>query len=122
MRVYEYTKTAARGSSPLVRFFRCRRLGQTPPARRRLLVRARFSRQQAASGERFNAQAMTAAHESLQFGTKVRVVNEKTGRSVVVRINDRGPYAHGRIIDLAQAPARALGILGTSYVSLHSGG
>ncbi|MFL5315510.1 MAG: septal ring lytic transglycosylase RlpA family protein [Microvirga sp.] len=81
-----------------------------------------FHGRKTASGERFNAQAMTAAHKSLPFGTKVRVVNETTGRSVVVRINDRGPYAHGRIIDLAQAPARALGIIGTSYVSLHTGG
>jgi rare lipoprotein A len=79
-----------------------------------------FHGRKTASGERFNTHAMTAAHKSLPFGTKVRVVNEKTGRSVVVRINDRGPYAHGRIIDLAQAPARALGILGTAYVSLHT--
>src|SRR5215204_5717662 len=66
-----------------------------------------FHGRKTASGERFNTHAMTAAHKSLPFGTRVRVVNEKTGRSVVVRINDRGPYAHGRIIDLAQAPARA---------------
>ena len=80
-----------------------------------------FHGRKTANGERFNTHAMTAAHKSLPFGTKVRVVHEKTGRSVVVRINDRGPYAHGRIIDLAQAPARALGITGTAYVSLHTG-
>jgi rare lipoprotein A len=80
-----------------------------------------FHGRKTASGERFNTHAMTAAHKSLPFGTQVRVVNEKTGRSVVVRINDRGPYAHGRVIDLAQAPARALGITGTAYVSLHTG-
>ena len=80
-----------------------------------------FHGRKTANGERFNTHAMTAAHKSLPFGTKVRVVHEKSGRSVVVRINDRGPYAHGRIIDLAQAPARALGITGTAYVSLHTG-
>jgi rare lipoprotein A len=81
-----------------------------------------FHGRKTASGERFNQHAMTAAHRSLPFGTKVRVVNERTGRSVVVRINDRGPFHGGRIIDLAQAPARALGISGTAYVSLRAGG
>ncbi|HKG76989.1 MAG TPA: septal ring lytic transglycosylase RlpA family protein [Beijerinckiaceae bacterium] len=78
-----------------------------------------FHGRKTANGERFNTHAMTAAHRSLPFGTRVRVVNERTGRSVVVRINDRGPFHGGRIIDLAQAPARALGITGTAYVSLH---
>jgi rare lipoprotein A len=81
-----------------------------------------FHGRKTASGERFNANAMTAAHRSLPFGTKVRVVSERTGRSVTVRINDRGPFHGGRIIDLAAAPARALGIAGTTYVSLHTGG
>ncbi|HEX8165936.1 MAG TPA: septal ring lytic transglycosylase RlpA family protein [Beijerinckiaceae bacterium] len=81
-----------------------------------------FHGKKTASGERFNPNAMTAAHRSLPFGTRVRVVNERTGRSVTVRINDRGPFHGGRIIDLAQAPARALGIAGTTYVSLHTGG
>jgi rare lipoprotein A len=63
---------------------------------------------------------MTAAHRSLPFGSRVRVVNEATGDSVVVRINDRGPYAHNRVIDLARSPARALGLTssGTAFVSL----
>ena len=81
-----------------------------------------FHGRKTASGERFNANAMTAAHRTLPFGTKVRVVNERTGRSVTVRINDRGPFHGGRIIDLAAAPARALGVAGTTYVSLHTGG
>ncbi len=81
-----------------------------------------FHGRKTASGERFDTHAMTAAHKTLAFGTRVRVVNERTGRSVVVRINDRGPYAHGRVIDLAQAPARAIGMSGISYVSLHIGG
>lgn len=72
-----------------------------------------------ASGERFNPNGMTAAHRSLPFGTRVRVENARTGRSVVVRINDRGPFVRGRIIDLSRGSARALGMGGTSYVSLH---
>jgi rare lipoprotein A len=63
---------------------------------------------------------MTAAHRSLPFGTRVRVVHEPSGRSVVVRINDRGPYSGGRIIDLARGPAQALGLTstGTAVVAL----
>ena len=71
-----------------------------------------------ASGERFNPNGMTAAHRSLPFGTRVRVSDNRTGRSVVVRINDRGPFVHGRIIDLSRGSARALGMGGTTYVSL----
>ena len=71
-----------------------------------------------ANGERFNPNGMTAAHRTLPFGTMVRVENRTTGRSVVVRINDRGPFVHGRIIDLSRGSARALGMGGTSYVSL----
>lgn len=80
-----------------------------------------FHGRRTASGERFNSSDMTAAHPSLPFGTRLRVVNESNGRSVVVRINDRGPYAHRRIIDLAKGPAQALGLTstGVGYVSLH---
>ena len=56
-----------------------------------------------ANGERFDQRAMTAAHKSLPFGTRVRVVNVRNGRSVMVRINDRGPFVRGRIIDLSYA-------------------
>jgi rare lipoprotein A (peptidoglycan hydrolase) len=63
-----------------------------------------------ASGERFNMYQMTAAHRSLPLGTVVRVTNLATGKSVKVRINDRGPYYKGRVIDLSAAAARALGI------------
>ena len=73
-----------------------------------------------ASGERFSGNAMTAAHRSLPFGTRVKVVDERTGRSVVVRINDRGPYRRGAIIDLSRASARALGVSGTARVTLVS--
>jgi rare lipoprotein A len=65
-----------------------------------------------ASGEKFDMNAMTAAHPTLPFGTRVLVRNPSNGRSVIVRINDRGPYTGGRIIDLSFAAARALGIVG----------
>lgn len=72
-----------------------------------------------ANGEAFNPNGMTAAHRSLPFGTRLRVVNEKTGRSVVVRINDRGPFIGGRIIDLARGAARQLGMGGVATVALY---
>lgn len=77
-----------------------------------------FQGRKTASGETFNTNDMTAAHRTLPFGTKVKVVNKKTGKSVVVRINDRGPYAHGRVIDLSKASAQALGISGVGSVTL----
>ncbi len=63
-----------------------------------------------ANGERFNPNGYTAAHRSLKFGTKVRVTNLRTGRSVIVRINDRGPFIRGRIIDLSYGAAKAVGL------------
>ena len=63
-----------------------------------------------ANGERFDPQGLTAAHRSLSFDTRVRVTSVDTGRSVVVRINDRGPFASGRIIDLSFAAARVIGL------------
>jgi rare lipoprotein A len=65
-----------------------------------------------ASGQRFNPEAMTAAHRSLPFGTRVRVTNTRNGRSVIVRINDRGPFIRGRVIDLSYGAARVIGMLG----------
>lgn len=64
-----------------------------------------------ASGERFNQYALTAAHRSLAFGTQVRVTNINNGRSVVVRINDRGPFTGGRILDLSRGAAQAIGVV-----------
>lgn len=64
-----------------------------------------------ASGERFNPADYTAAHRSLPFGSKVRVTSVVSGRSVVVRINDRGPFARARVIDVSQAAARELGLV-----------
>jgi len=67
--------------------------------------------QTTASGERFDKHKMTAAHRTLPIGTLVRVTNTRNGKSVVVRINDRGPYGHGRIIDLSEAAARRLDMI-----------
>jgi len=66
-----------------------------------------------ASGERFDMNAMTAAHRTLPFGTRLRVTNARTGRSIVVRVNDRGPFTRGRGIDLSLAAARQLGMVQT---------
>src|SRR6478672_3215486 len=77
-----------------------------------------FHGKRTANGERFNTHALTAAHRTLPFGSQVKVTNERTGKSVVVRINDRGPFTGGRIIDLSQAAARAVGISGVGKVSL----
>jgi rare lipoprotein A len=65
-----------------------------------------------ASGERFNPEKLTAAHRSLPFGTRVRVTNVRNGRSVVVRINDRGPFIRGRVIDLSHRAARVIKMIG----------
>jgi rare lipoprotein A len=69
--------------------------------------------QRVASGGWFNPNAMTAAHKTLPFGTKVRVTNRNNGRSVVVTINDRGPYIKGRVIDLSRAAAQQVGMTGS---------
>jgi rare lipoprotein A len=71
-----------------------------------------------ANGERAVASGLTAAHRTLPFGTLVRVTNTATGRSVVVRINDRGPFVRGRIIDLMPAAARAIGCSGLASVTV----
>jgi rare lipoprotein A len=71
----------------------------------------RFHGRKTASGERFDVNKLTAAHRKLPFGTRVKVTNLKNGRSVVVRINDRGPYARGGLIDLSPAAARQLDMI-----------
>jgi len=71
-----------------------------------------------ASGERANPAALTAAHRTLRFGTHVRVTNKRNGRSVTVRINDRGPFVRGRVIDVTPAGARALGFSGLAPVKV----
>lgn len=75
----------------------------------------KFHGRRTANGERFDMRAMTAAHKTLPFGTMVRVTNPSNGRSVIVRINDRGPYAHGRTIDLSRAAAEQIGIISRGH-------
>jgi rare lipoprotein A len=77
-----------------------------------------YSYGRTASGEHVTASGLTAAHRSLPFGTKVRVTNKRNGRSVVVRINDRGPFVRGRVIDVTPAGAQALGFSGLAPVVL----
>jgi rare lipoprotein A len=71
-----------------------------------------------ASGERMNPSTLTAAHRSLRFGTKVKVTNARNGKAVVVRINDRGPFIKGRVLDVSKAAAQHLGMVssGTAKV------
>lgn len=64
-----------------------------------------------ANGERFNMGAMTAAHKTMPFGTKLKVTNKRSGKSVVVRINDRGPFVRGRMLDLSKAAATKIGLI-----------
>lgn len=79
-----------------------------------------FHGRRTANGETFNMNAMTAAHRTLPFGTQLKVTNLSNGRTAIVRVNDRGPYAHGRIIDLSVAAAKQIGSTssGTARVTL----
>jgi rare lipoprotein A len=80
-----------------------------------------FHGRRTANGERYNMHALTAAHPTLPFGTRLEVRNVRTGQSVVVRINDRGPFAKNRILDLSYAAAREAGVHGpgTAYVEIY---
>lgn len=80
----------------------------------------RLHNRKTSNGERYNMHSMTAAHPTLPFNTRVRVKNVKNGRTVVVRINDRGPFYNMRIIDLSNAAASRLGITSTSMVELQA--
>lgn len=68
--------------------------------------------EQTASGEKFDARELTAAHRTLPFGTKLRVTNVDTGQSVTVRVNDRGPFIPGRVVDVSSSAAETLGLVG----------
>ena len=81
-----------------------------------------YDGQKTANGERANPRGMTAAHKSLPFGTMVTVVNKRNGRQVTVRINDRGPFISGRIIDLTPAAASELGFSGLAPVQISVNG
>lgn len=71
-----------------------------------------------ASGERMNAALLTAAHRSLPFGTKVLVTNKSNGKSVVVRINDRGPFIKGRVLDVSKAAAADIGMVRSGHAPI----
>lgn len=77
-----------------------------------------YSGTKTASGQRSNPSGLTAAHRTLPFGTMVRVTNKRNGKTVTVRINDRGPFIRGRVIDLTPAGARVLGFSGLAPVML----
>ncbi len=78
----------------------------------------KFHGRKTASGERYNRDALTAAHRTLPFGTMVRVTRQNTGKTVTVRINDRGPYKRGRIIDLSRAAALQIGLVADGVVQV----
>lgn len=80
----------------------------------------RFHHHKTSNGERYNMYSMTAAHPTLPFNTRLRVRNVKNGRTVVVRINDRGPFYSTRIIDLSYAAASRLGITSSSMVEIQA--
>ncbi|RUR04988.1 septal ring lytic transglycosylase RlpA family protein [Legionella sp. km772] len=80
----------------------------------------RFHKRKTSNGERYNMHSLTAAHRTLPFNTRVRVKNIKNGRTVVVRINDRGPFHSSRIIDLSYGAARKLGITSTAMVEIQA--
>jgi len=71
-----------------------------------------------ASGEKFNTMEMTAAHPTLPFGTKLRVTDVASGKSVTVRVNDRGPYVPGRVVDVSYSAANALGMVGKGVANV----
>jgi rare lipoprotein A len=75
-------------------------------------------RNKTANGERMNPSAMTAAHRTLPFNTKIRVTNQRNGKSVIVRVNDRGPFIKGRVLDLSKGAAAALGFVSRGHTKV----
>lgn len=78
----------------------------------------KFNGRRTANGERFDNKEMTAAHRSLPFGTLIEVTNMRNGKKVVVRVNDRGPYTHARVLDLSKNAARQLGMHNTGVAQV----
>ncbi|WP_291908475.1 septal ring lytic transglycosylase RlpA family protein [Chitinophaga sp. CB10] len=78
----------------------------------------KFDGRKTASGETFRQNALTAAHPSLPFGTRLKVTNMANGKTVKVRVNDRGPFAKGRIIDLSKKAAKRLGMISTGVATV----
>ena len=99
-------------------FFSILLIGASSVAQAQSGIASVYSGGRTASGEIASASGMTAAHRTLPFGTLVRVTNRRSGRSVVVRINDRGPFVRGRVIDVTPAAARLLGFSGLTLVTL----
>lgn len=96
----------------------------TPSAANQTGVASVYSHEsgsETASGQKLDREAFTAAHRTLPFGTKVKVTNKSNGRSVIVVINDRGPFVRGRVIDVTPAAARALGFSGLTQVAVDAG-
>lgn len=78
----------------------------------------KFHGRKTANGERFNQDGLTAAHRTLPFGTKLRVTNTRTGKSVVVRVNDRGPFSGRRILDLSRGAAKSIGMINSGVAKV----
>lgn len=94
--------------------------GDLSPAQGASCIASNYSDPQpTASGEQFNPSAMTAAHKTLPLGSKVKVTNPKNGKTVIVRINDRGPYIAGRCLDLSTASFAAIGDLGSGVMTVN---
>jgi rare lipoprotein A len=98
-------------------------LAGTAPANAQNLAHASYygkelAGRKTASGERFNPSGMTAAHRSLPFGTRLKLTNPRNGRTVVVRINDRGPFVRGRTLDVSHGAANALGFAAQGTANL----
>ena len=85
---------------------------------RRIITAYYAEGRRTANGERFNPNGLTAAHRTLPFGTKLKVINPRTGQSVLVRVNDRGPFVRGVTLDLSVGAAKAIGMHGTGAVCL----
>jgi rare lipoprotein A len=99
-------------------FFSIGLIGASSIAQAQSGIASVYSGGKTSSGESASASGMTAAHRTLPFGTLVRITHRRSGRSVVVRINDRGPFVRGRVIDVTPAAARALGFSGLASVTL----
>ena len=96
----------------------------TPSAANQTGVASVYSHEsgsETASGQKLDREAFTAAHRTLPFGTKVKVTNKNNERSVIVVINDRGPFVRGRVIDVTPAAARVLGFSGLTQVAIDAG-
>ena len=78
----------------------------------------KFNGRKTASGQRYNMYGLTAAHKTLPFGTQLSVVNLSNGKTVVVTVNDRGPFVRGRVLDLSYGAAKKLGMLGSGYADV----